>query len=72
MLTVTVVNWALATHDLASQALLTGDQALSGFNRFGRPVLYAVFAIVLAAPPTRRAGVAVPGASEEVPVTQAP
>ena len=67
LLTVAVVNWALTTHDLASQARLTGDMALSGFNRFGRPVIYAIFAIALAAPATSRAGVAVPDASDPEP-----
>ena len=51
LLTVAVVNWSLTTHDLASQSRLTGDMALSGFNRFGRPMLYAVFLLVLFAPP---------------------
>ena len=48
LLTVTVVNWALAAHDLHSIAKLTGGAALVGMERFGRPMLYAIFAVALA------------------------
>ena len=48
LLTVTVVNWALAAHDLNSISKLTGGAALVGMERFGRPMLYAIFAVVLA------------------------
>jgi len=43
ILTVTVINWALSTHDLTSLNQLTGNTALVGLDRFGRPLLYAVF-----------------------------
>jgi hypothetical protein len=68
LLTVAVVNWALTTHDLAAQARLTGEMALSGFNRFGRPMIYAIFAVALAAPAMSRAGVAVEGDGDADPV----
>jgi hypothetical protein len=47
ILTVTVINWALTTHDLSSLSQLTGNTALVGLDRFGRPMLYAIFAITL-------------------------
>lgn len=50
LLTVTVINWALTSHDLYSVGKFTGDAALVGLNRFGRPMLYAIFAVTLAAP----------------------
>jgi hypothetical protein len=47
ILTVTVINWALTTHDLSSLSQLTGNTALVGLDRFGRPMLYAIIAITL-------------------------
>jgi hypothetical protein len=47
ILTVTVINWALSTHDLTSLNQLTGNTALVGLDRFGRPMLYAIFALTL-------------------------
>jgi hypothetical protein len=47
ILTVTVINWALTTHDLTSLNQLTGNTALVGLDRFGRPILYAIFALTL-------------------------
>jgi hypothetical protein len=47
ILTVTVINWALTTHDLTSLNQLTGNTALVGLDRFGRPMLYAIFALTL-------------------------
>jgi hypothetical protein len=47
ILTVTVINWALTTHDLSSLSNLTGNTALVGLDRFGRPMLYAIFALTL-------------------------
>ncbi|MCS7059629.1 MAG: hypothetical protein RMN25_00550 [Anaerolineae bacterium] len=43
LLTVTLVNWALTTHDLAKTAQLTGDAAAFGLDRFGKPMLYALY-----------------------------
>ncbi len=51
LITVTVINWALASHDLASINELTGGVALVGFARFGRPMLYAMMASTLVLPP---------------------
>ena len=44
ILMVTVMNWTLVTHDVFSLDLLTGDLAMKTFNRFGLPMLYAIFA----------------------------
>lgn len=48
LLTVTIVNWALSAHDLTSLKQYTGDIAMVGFLRYGRPLIYAIFAITLA------------------------
>ncbi len=50
LFTVTIVNWALATHDLSTASQITGDAALFGFERFGKPILYALFLIVIIDP----------------------
>lgn len=47
LLTVTLVNWALTTHDLAQTAQLTGDAAAFGLDRFGKPMLYAIYLATL-------------------------
>jgi hypothetical protein len=49
LLTVTVVNWAVSVHDLTAINRLTGEAALDGLERYGRPMLYAIFALTLAA-----------------------
>lgn len=49
LLTVTVVNWALTSHDLDTVGRFTGDTAMVGLERFGKPLLYAVLALTLAA-----------------------
>lgn len=43
LLAATVMNWAVATHDLASVQKLTGGTALLGFDLFGKPLLYVLF-----------------------------
>jgi hypothetical protein len=53
LLTVTVINWSFAAHDLTTIGKLTGETAVAGFERFGRPMLYAIFAVVLALPRCR-------------------
>jgi hypothetical protein len=66
ILTVTVINWALTTHDLSSLSNLTGNTALVGLDRFGRPMLYAIFALTLSRilkPATTRP--AIPGESSQ-------
>jgi hypothetical protein len=54
LLTVTAVNWAVTGHDLAAVGRLTGDVAIAGLNRFGRPMLYAVLAAALLNPGSLR------------------
>lgn len=49
LLTVTLVNWALTSHSLLSVGQFTGDAALNGLDRFGRPLLYVIFYMTLAA-----------------------
>lgn len=48
LLTVTLVNFAVTTHDVGAVADLTGDTAILGLERFGRPLLDALLAITLA------------------------
>jgi hypothetical protein len=47
LLTVTAVNWAVTTHDLSTLARFTGDGAAAGFEGFGKPLLFAGFALAL-------------------------
>ncbi len=47
LLTVTLVNWAVTTHNLAQTAQLTGDAATFGLDRFGKPMLYAIYLVTL-------------------------
>jgi len=47
ILAVTVLNWALAAHDLGAVATLTGGAADTGYATFGKPLLYAVAAIAI-------------------------
>lgn len=54
LLTVTVVNWALTVHDVAKLGELTGEVALNGLERFGKPMLYAIAATTLAQPDADR------------------
>ncbi|HZO27648.1 MAG TPA: hypothetical protein VFH48_16855 [Chloroflexota bacterium] len=51
-MTVAVVNWAVSVHDLTAISRLTGEAALDGLERYGRPMLYAIFAVTLAASPS--------------------
>jgi hypothetical protein len=56
LLTVAVVNWALTGHDLSAVGQFTGDTAMVGLDRFGKPILYGVIFLTLltagrAAPP---------------------
>jgi hypothetical protein len=48
LLTVTLVNWALTSHSLLYVGQFTGDAAVNGLDRFGRPLLYAIFLMTLA------------------------
>ncbi|HEX2092648.1 MAG TPA: hypothetical protein VHG28_09615 [Longimicrobiaceae bacterium] len=47
LLTVTVVNWALTSHDLSTVGQFTGDTAMVGLERFGKPILYGVIFLTL-------------------------
>jgi hypothetical protein len=47
LLSVTLINWALATHNLTEAGNLGGDMALIGLNRFGKPMLYAIYVATL-------------------------
>ncbi len=47
ILAVTILNWALAAHDLGAIATLTGGAADTGYNTFGKPLLYAVAAMAI-------------------------
>jgi hypothetical protein len=47
---VAVINWAVVSHDLAAVDQLTGNLGLVGLDRFGRPMLYAIFAVTLTLP----------------------
>jgi hypothetical protein len=48
LMTVTVVNWAVASHDLEAVGRLTGDVGLVGLEAFGKPLLYTIFVVTLA------------------------
>jgi len=48
LMTVTVVNWAVASHDLEAVGRLTGDVGLVGLEAFGKPMLYTIFVLTLA------------------------
>jgi hypothetical protein len=49
LMTVTVINWAVASHDLEAVGRLTGDVGLIGLEALGKPMLYAIFAVTLLA-----------------------
>jgi hypothetical protein len=48
LFTVTLINWALTSHDLENLGIFTGNLADIGFGRFGKPLLYAIVAATLA------------------------
>lgn len=50
LLTVTLINWNLVTHDLEGTAFLLDDVVLAGISLFGRPLLYAAILLTLAHP----------------------
>lgn len=47
LLTATLVNWALTAHDLNTLGQYTGDAALVGFTVLGRPLIFAIVALML-------------------------
>ena len=48
LMTVTVINWAVASHDLGTVGRLTGDVGLVGLEAFGKPLLYTIIVVALA------------------------
>lgn len=50
LLTITVVNWALTSHDIGMLEMLTGGATEVGFSSFGKPLLYAVIATAVLQP----------------------
>jgi hypothetical protein len=53
LLTVTMINWALTSHNLETLGQFTGNVTDAGFGRFGKPFLYAIIATTLALPAKR-------------------
>jgi len=49
LLAVAAVNWAVTSHDLYTVGRFTGEGAAVGFDNFGKPLVFAVFALSLAA-----------------------
>jgi len=47
ILTATLVNWALTTHDLVTLNAMGGKAAMAGFERFGKPMLYVIYVLTL-------------------------
>ena len=48
LFSVTVINWALTTHDLSNIDFYTDGATSLGFATFGAPVLYAIYALTFA------------------------
>lgn len=48
LFSIAVVNWSLASHDISQVDFFTGQAALGGFSLFGKPLIYAIFAVTLA------------------------
>ncbi len=66
LLTVTVVNWALTTHNLETVGRFTGDAALAGLALFGIPLLHAIIVLTLFGSPTDEEPAARRGGSSDV------
>jgi hypothetical protein len=50
LFSIAVLNWAVASHDILQVDFFTGQAALGGFGIFGKPLIYAIFAVILARP----------------------
>jgi hypothetical protein len=48
LFSIAVLNWSVASHDIAQVDFFTGQAALGGFGLFGKPLIYAIFAVTLA------------------------
>ena len=64
LFSITLIHWALSVHDLTSLEFLTSRGALAGFTLLGQPLLYAAFALVLAAALRPRAAAAPAGSGK--------
>ncbi len=56
LFSIAVLNWSVATHDIAQVDFFTGQAALGGFGLFGKPLIYAIFAVTLAELATNEGG----------------
>jgi hypothetical protein len=54
LITLAVINWTFGAHDLVAASRLTGDQAIFGLKRFGLPLIYVIYGLMLALPPEER------------------
>jgi hypothetical protein len=70
LFSVAVINWAVASHDILAVDFYTGEAALGGFGLFGKPLIYALFAVTLAWPTTTEA--AEGGSKDEPPENSEP
>jgi hypothetical protein len=48
LFSIAVLNWSVAAHDILQVDFFTGQAALGGFGIFGKPLIYAIFAVILA------------------------
>jgi hypothetical protein len=48
LFSIAVLNWSVASHDILQVDFFTGQAALGGFGIFGKPLIYAIFAVILA------------------------
>ncbi len=69
LLTVTVVNWVVTTHDLLAVEQLTGGSAVAGLYRFGKPMIAAIVFATLFPGPTAAASAARRGHTHPHPLT---
>ena len=47
LFSIAVLNWSVASHDISQVDFFTGQAALGGFSLFGKPLIYAIFAVTL-------------------------
>jgi hypothetical protein len=48
LFSVAVINWAVASHNILQVDFFTGQAALGRFGLLGKPLIHAIFAVVLA------------------------
>ena len=56
LFSIAVLNWSVASHDILQVDFFTGQAALGGFGLFGKPLIYAIFAVTLAGVATGNRG----------------